>query len=284
MFGRLLIAERGRPDRVVELTGTATIGRTADNDIVLDSDGVSQCHAMLLAETGSIMLVDLGSTFGTFVDTVPAEPDEPVPLVDGARIRIGRAAIRYAAPKPAASAPPVGANGSYPPPLATPHLNTRLDIGPDQSIEVGQHIRLLVWVGAPLVADGRQSSRPLKWTSLEHTPVALRVRVRGTSLMWRIIPEQPTLLAAEWGTAQIARYQIVPLGAGRTKLGVRVDLAETRSLIQYFRLGVSATSSNGHRVGQPARPATGDSLRCARCGATPRAGARFCTRCGSPVA
>jgi hypothetical protein len=282
MFGRLLIAERGRPDRVVELTGTATIGRTADNDIVLDSDGVSQCHAMLLAQSGGVMLLDLGSTFGTFVDTVPAEPDEPVALADGARISIGRAALRYTAPKPAA-ATPEGANGSSPPLLRCPHLNTRLDIDPDEPIKIGQYVSLRVWVGAPLVPDGRQSSRPLKWSTLDRDPVALRVLVRVASPAWRVVAEEPKLLAAAWGTAQVARYQIVAQRAERTKLGVRVDLDETRSLIQYFRLGLSAASANGAYAGTLGPRDQSDRLHCGGCGAAARAGARFCTRCGSAL-
>src|SRR5690348_14051729 len=97
MFGRLYIEEGERPARVIELAGAVTIGRTADNDIVLESDGVSHCHAMLLAQPDGVSLLDLGSTFGTFVDAVQALPDEPLHLPNGARITIGRALLRYAA-------------------------------------------------------------------------------------------------------------------------------------------------------------------------------------------
>src|SRR5215212_4781556 len=98
MLGRLYIEEGERPARMIELTGAVTIGRTADNDIVLESDGVSHCHAMLLAQPDGVTLLDLGSTFGTFVDAVQALPDEPLRLPNGARITIGRALLRYAAP------------------------------------------------------------------------------------------------------------------------------------------------------------------------------------------
>ena len=76
MFGRLYIEEGGRPARMIELAGAVTIGRTADNDIVLESEGVSHCHAMLLAQPDGVTLLDLGSTFGTFVYSVQALPDE----------------------------------------------------------------------------------------------------------------------------------------------------------------------------------------------------------------
>ena len=216
------------------------------------------------------------------VNPVPAQPDEPVALADGARIRIGRAALRYAAPKPAA-ATTEDANGSFPPLLRSPHLNTRLDIDPDEPITIGRHVSLRVWVGAPLVSDGRQSSRPLKWSTLDRDPVALRVLVRVASPAWRVVAEEPTLLAAAWGTAQVARYRIVAQRAERTKLGVRVDLDETRSLIQYFRLGLSAASTNGTHTGTLGPRDQSGRLCCRRCGAAARAGARFCTRCGSAL-
>jgi hypothetical protein len=167
--------------------------------------------------------------------------------------------------------------------LRSPHLNTRLDIDPDEPIKIGQHVSLRVWVGAPLVPDGRQSSRPLKWSTLDRDPVALRVLVRVASPAWRAVAEEPKLLAAAWGTAQVARYQIVAQRAGRTKLGVRVDLDETRSLIQYFRLGLSAASANGAHPGALGPHEHSDRLHCGGCGAATRAGARFCTRCGSAL-
>ncbi len=102
MFGNVLINEFGRREHIVELTGTLTIGRTAENDIVLADDDISRCHAMLLAQPEGVFLLDLGSTNGTFVNGVPAVQDEPVRLNDGDRISIGPASLRYSAPRPTA--------------------------------------------------------------------------------------------------------------------------------------------------------------------------------------
>jgi pSer/pThr/pTyr-binding forkhead associated (FHA) protein len=45
--------ERGR---LVQLDRSqATIGRTAENDIVLESEAVSRCHARLLVEGGAVL-------------------------------------------------------------------------------------------------------------------------------------------------------------------------------------------------------------------------------------
>src|SRR6476661_5900160 len=131
MLGRLYIEEGERPARMIELTGAVTIGRTADNDIVLESDGVSHCHAMLLAQPDGVTLLDLGSTFGTFVDTVQALPDAPMRLANGARISIGRALLRFASAPVAISHAPTtnghqnGQAARVRPALLAPSLNTR---------------------------------------------------------------------------------------------------------------------------------------------------------------
>lgn len=58
---------------VVPLTEHTTIGRGEDNDVVVDDDRVSKRHAELACQAdGGILLLDLDSTAGTFVN------DEPV--------------------------------------------------------------------------------------------------------------------------------------------------------------------------------------------------------------
>jgi hypothetical protein len=64
-----------------------TIGRAVDNDIVVTSRRVSREHARVQREGSRLVLVDLGSTNGTFFN------DErllaPVELRDGDRVSIG---------------------------------------------------------------------------------------------------------------------------------------------------------------------------------------------------
>jgi hypothetical protein len=275
MFGRLYIEEGGRPARMIELGGAVTIGRTADNDIVLESDGVSHCHAMLLAQPDGVTLLDLGSTFGTFVDAVQALPDEPMRLPNGARISIGRALLRFAstpAAKPHTSSEHDRQERAR---LIVPSLNTRfLGITPGEPFPVGRHISLLVWVGAPISSDQWQSSRALLWNGDLGATLALHVRVRAASLGWTLIAEQPTLLAEPWGSARIARYQVLAQRADRTKLAISVEHADSHSLVQHMLLGVHAIASNGV-------PISGQ-VACRKCGAIPHAGAKFCPACGSP--
>lgn len=48
--------------------GSATVGRADDNDICLEAQGVSRYHARFRREAGRMLLEDLGSTNGTFVN------------------------------------------------------------------------------------------------------------------------------------------------------------------------------------------------------------------------
>jgi hypothetical protein len=286
MFGRLYIEERGRSERAVELLSAVTIGSTADNDIILDSDGVSHCHAMLLAQPGGVTLLDLGSTFGTFVDTVQALPDEPMRLPDGARISIGRAVLRYAAPQHDSRQNGAAPRPGAPPRLTATALNTRLDgIDPDGALPVDRRVSLLVWVGAPLLADQCQSSRPLALSLADlPAPTAFNVRVRSASSAWSVVAEQPTLLAAPWGTAQIARYQIVARRPNRSKLAINLERAESRELIQRVLIGVVAVAAGGLPAAASPPSLAGSSAPqalCRRCGGALRAAAKFCPNCGS---
>ena len=70
-----------------------TIGRTSPSDLTLEGSTVSRRHCRLDLQGEQILLTDLGSTNGTFVNGERA--DSPVVLQDGARITIGAHALGY---------------------------------------------------------------------------------------------------------------------------------------------------------------------------------------------
>jgi hypothetical protein len=77
--------------KIVRVKDGMTIGRSLNNDIVLDEPGVSRMHARLRhARDGSILVEDLGSTHGLGHDGLRMAS---VPLQDGGRVQIGDAAI-----------------------------------------------------------------------------------------------------------------------------------------------------------------------------------------------
>jgi two-component system cell cycle response regulator len=68
--------------------GEAVVGRSVRADVFINDDGISRSHAKIRSEeNGRVMLVDLASTNGTFVEGERLR--EPRSLKDGDRIRIG---------------------------------------------------------------------------------------------------------------------------------------------------------------------------------------------------
>jgi len=87
---RLKIETPGHPASFANLSrSTITIGRSADNDIVLPAEGVSRHHARLQLSEGSWTIVDLGGINGTWLDEVRLRADEARPLVPGSVVEIG---------------------------------------------------------------------------------------------------------------------------------------------------------------------------------------------------
>ena len=86
----LVINTPGHPPSTVPLTqAVITLGRQADNEIVLPADGVSRHHSRLQATALGWELVDLGGINGTFLNDRRLRADDPTPLAPGSRIRIG---------------------------------------------------------------------------------------------------------------------------------------------------------------------------------------------------
>jgi len=83
----------GARQRTYELTTPVTLlGRGTDCDLRLIDPGVSRHHAELRIEDGEVVLVDLGSTNGTFVN---GQPVRRVLLTDGTRVTLGRTTLVF---------------------------------------------------------------------------------------------------------------------------------------------------------------------------------------------
>src|SRR5688572_23614041 len=83
-----LVGHRGAMEDMVFkiLAETVTIGRAAQNDIVLDDPSVSGEHARITYDGIAFEITDLGSKSGVRVNTKPATQME---IRDGDRIRLG---------------------------------------------------------------------------------------------------------------------------------------------------------------------------------------------------
>jgi pSer/pThr/pTyr-binding forkhead associated (FHA) protein len=75
-----------RHEHVLLEGATASIGRSAANDICIAERHVSRQHAVITYRDGVFLLKDLGSSNGTFVNDQPVE--EPYPLLSGDQIRL----------------------------------------------------------------------------------------------------------------------------------------------------------------------------------------------------
>jgi len=83
----------GATQRTFVLTSPLTIlGRGIDCDLRLVDQGVSRHHAEIRIEDGDVVLVDLGSTNGTFVN---GQPIRRVSLTDGTRVTLGRTTLVF---------------------------------------------------------------------------------------------------------------------------------------------------------------------------------------------
>ncbi|HEV2439760.1 MAG TPA: DUF3662 and FHA domain-containing protein [bacterium] len=71
-----------------------TIGRRADQDIVIDDPSVSRAHARIHVTDGDAAVEDLGSTNGTALNGRPIGRSR-LPVHDGDRIQVGNALLQY---------------------------------------------------------------------------------------------------------------------------------------------------------------------------------------------
>lgn len=84
------ILEPGHPSRVVSVAEETDVGRDCDG-IVLDDPTASRRHLRLDPTAVGLVVIDLGSANGTFIDGVRL--DEPVVLQPGSRLEVGETEI-----------------------------------------------------------------------------------------------------------------------------------------------------------------------------------------------
>ncbi len=91
---RLLTVEGVPPGAVYKVEGTSRIGRSDENDIVLNDPSISRTHAAVEISGGGAMLRDLDSTNGTFLNgrRIRAEA-----LRDGDELQLGNTRLRFEA-------------------------------------------------------------------------------------------------------------------------------------------------------------------------------------------
>lgn len=88
-----LLVNRKRPQERYDLTAATTIGRAADNQVVLNHATVSRQHARIQFAGDAFQVFDLGSANHTFVND--KQVIEPVTLADGDVVRFGEIELLF---------------------------------------------------------------------------------------------------------------------------------------------------------------------------------------------
>ena len=90
----LIFAEPGSSQRQHVLRGDrTTIGRHGENDLVLGDTLVSRRHCIIEGRSTGHVLVDLSSTYGTYLNEERVEGAKP--LTFGDKIRVGKTTMRF---------------------------------------------------------------------------------------------------------------------------------------------------------------------------------------------
>ncbi len=89
--GRVFAVTKGRHSE----PGPITIGRTSDNDVVVNEYSVSTRHGILALVDGEGRLTDLGATNGTLVNGVRLVPRKPCRLQGGETLQLGRVTLLF---------------------------------------------------------------------------------------------------------------------------------------------------------------------------------------------
>jgi len=76
-------------NKKIDLVAKITIGREADNDVVVDNKLASRHHALIQKIKEVYFIKDVGSTNGTFLNGTKIPADKYVKLVPGDKITIG---------------------------------------------------------------------------------------------------------------------------------------------------------------------------------------------------
>ena len=105
------------------------VGRGLANDLLINDSSVAPSHVRLTFQRGEVVLEDLGSINGTFINEVRLEPRKPYVLNKAEMIRFGNVDALLAPPN---SAPPEW------PPLQTPPAVAVLPVStqPESAVEV----------------------------------------------------------------------------------------------------------------------------------------------------
>lgn len=90
-FRKAAVIEGDKKGRTLDLSDEVIIGRAEKCHLVLDDSYVSQMHARIFTRDGAVLVEDLGSTNGTYVNR--RRITSPTELQRGDRVKIGKTVL-----------------------------------------------------------------------------------------------------------------------------------------------------------------------------------------------
>lgn len=167
----------------VDLTGSGlTVGRSADNGLVLGADAVSRRHLRVEWDGRSVQIVDLGSSNGTFLENERLAPQRTYPWNWGQALRIGpfwlrvQAPARSIDPNTMQNVPITGIVGADAARVAPPPFQPPTSAGPSVGMALeGEH--LVLTPGLPAVMR-------MTLANLSNQVQHLSIAVQGVPESW----------------------------------------------------------------------------------------------------
>src|SRR3954469_11416013 len=117
----------GQGQEIFLPSGLSRVGRNATNEIQIEHPTISSFHCEITSAGDSLIIKDLGSTNGTFLD---GKPVQEVCAFNGQRLQLGSVELFVDAPETIVASPQLETVGAAPPSLpaiSRPRLSVRLD-------------------------------------------------------------------------------------------------------------------------------------------------------------
>jgi pSer/pThr/pTyr-binding forkhead associated (FHA) protein len=166
----------GQSQEIFLRSGLSRVGRNAANEIQIEHPSVSSFHCEITSAGDSLIIKDLGSTNGTFLD---GKPVEEVCAFNGQRLQLGSVEVIVDAPETMVASPELEAVGAAPPPvpaISRPRLSVRLDNPPASATATPEP--------APVMAPPGHHGRPAANKSpMEMDPAKVEAEARS-KMMW----------------------------------------------------------------------------------------------------
>jgi pSer/pThr/pTyr-binding forkhead associated (FHA) protein len=95
-MAKLVVLTEGFTGRTLDLaTAKTSLGRVDDNQFTLPEPSVSSHHCEVWLKGDDLIVKDLGSTNGTFLNEVQLAPEKEGTLKPGQILRLGQVELRY---------------------------------------------------------------------------------------------------------------------------------------------------------------------------------------------